>query len=181
MIEQKADADNKKKSSKGFRESVENELDRTCKEVLGLLDDFLLKNTANDEEKVFYLKMKGDYWRYMAEYKDGDEGKDRSNAIEEASSSYRDAMQVAKEHMAPTHPNRLGLALNYSVFYYEILNSPDKACKLAKDAFDEAIQELDLVQQTEDNKDSTLIMQLLRDNLTLWTSDSAENGDQQQE
>ena len=85
-------------------------------------------------------------------------------------------MEVAKEHMQPTHPNRLGLALNYSVFYYEILNSPDKACTLAKDAFDEAIHELDSL-QGEECKDSTLIMQLLRDNLTLWTSDtSAENG-----
>jgi len=182
MIEQKAESENKKKSSKSFRECVEKELDRTCKEVLGLLDDYLLQHSVNNEEQVFYLKMKGDYWRYMAEYKDGDEGKDRSCAIDEAKSAYRKAMDVAKEHMAPTHPNRLGLALNYSVFYYEILNSPDEACKLAKEAFDEAIQELDLVQQTDDNKDSTLIMQLLRDNLTLWTSDaSAENGDQQQE
>lgn len=47
--------------------------------------------------------------------------------------------------LAPTHPIRLGLALNFSVFYYEILNSPDKACHLAKQAFDDAIAELDTV------------------------------------
>jgi hypothetical protein len=34
--------------------------------------------------------------------------------------------------MQPTHPIRLGLALNFSVFYYEIVNAPDRACHLAK-------------------------------------------------
>jgi len=76
---------------------------------------------------------------------------------------------VAQTELTPTHPIRLGLALNFSVFYYEILNSPDRACHLAKQAFDDAIAELDSLSE-ESYRDSTLIMQLLRDNLTLWTS-----------
>ncbi|XP_024971913.1 14-3-3-like protein [Cynara cardunculus var. scolymus] len=82
---------------------------------------------------------------------------------------------IANTELAPTHPIRLGLALNFSVFYYEILNSRDRACNLAKQAFDEAIAELDTLGE-ESYKDSTLIMQLLRDNLTLWTSDMKEDG-----
>lgn len=75
--------------------------------------------------------------------------------------------------MKSTHPIRLGLALNYSVFYYEILSSPDIACKLAKQAFDNAIADLDDLEE-EVYPDSASIMQLLRDNLTLWTSDLNE-------
>ncbi|KVH98732.1 14-3-3 domain-containing protein [Cynara cardunculus var. scolymus] len=84
-------------------------------------------------------------------------------------------LDIANTELAPTHPIRLGLALNFSVFYYEILNSRDRACNLAKQAFDEAIAELDTLGE-ESYKDSTLIMQLLRDNLTLWTSDMKEDG-----
>ncbi len=82
-------------------------------------------------------------------------------------------VEVATAELPPTHPIRLGLALNFSVFYYEIMNSPDRACQLAKQAFDDAIAELDTLSE-ESYKDSTLIMQLLRDNLTLWTSDLQE-------
>ncbi|OAY70257.1 14-3-3-like protein GF14 iota [Ananas comosus] len=85
------------------------------------------------------------------------------------------ASNTANTDLPPTHPIRLGLALNFSVFYYEIMNSPERACHLAKQAFDEAIAELDTLSE-ESYKDSTLIMQLLRDNLTLWTSDLPEDG-----
>lgn len=86
----------------------------------------------------------------------------------------QNATDVAQTELTPTHPIRLGLALNFSVFYYEILNSPDRACHLAKQAFDDAIAELDSLSE-ESYRDSTLIMQLLRDNLTLWTS--SDNGE----
>jgi len=53
--------------------------------------------------------------------------------------AYKNATEVALTDLAPTHPIRLGLALNFSVFYYEIMNAPDLACHLAKQAFDDAI------------------------------------------
>ena len=81
---------------------------------------------------------------------------------------------ASEQQLPPTNPIRLGLALNYSVFYYEILNEPQQACGLAKTAFDDAISELDSLQE-EQYKDATLIMQLIRDNLTLWTSDNGED------
>ena len=58
------------------------------------------------------------------------------------------------------------------------MNYPHLACQIAKKAFDDAITELDSLDE-ESYKDSTLIMQLLKDNLTLWTSDVQGNSDVQ--
>ncbi len=102
----------------------------------------------------------------------------RKASAADALSAYESASTIAGQALAPTHPSRLGLALNFSVFYYEILNSPDRACNLAKSAFDDAIAELDTLSE-ESYKDSTLIMQLLRDNLTLWTSEQGDAPDDQ--
>jgi 14-3-3 protein beta/theta/zeta len=148
---------------------IEKELNDICGDVLDLLDKHLIAKASNPESKVFYLKMKGDYYRYLAEVAVGDT---RAKVLEDSQKAYQEAFEIAKSKMQPTHPIRLGLALNFSVFYYEILNSPEKACQLAKTAFDEAIAELDTLNE-DSYKDSTLIMQLLRDNLTLWTSDAA--------
>lgn len=126
---------------------------------------------------------KGDYHRYLTEFASGEKRKTAATAAHDAYKVRRtadlaetaanlvmqNATDVAQTELTPTHPIRLGLALNFSVFYYEILNSPDRACHLAKQAFDDAIAELDSLSE-ESYRDSTLIMQLLRDNLTLWTS-----------
>ncbi|KAK4707789.1 hypothetical protein R3W88_028714 [Solanum pinnatisectum] len=159
-------------SIKEYRSKIESELTSICNGILKLLDSKLIGSAATGDSKVFYLKMKGDYHRYLAEFKTGAE---RKEAAENTLSAYKAAQDIANAELAPTHPIRLGLALNFSVFYYEILNSPDRACNLAKQAFDEAIAELDTLGE-ESYKDSTLIMQLLRDNLTLWTSDMQDDG-----
>jgi len=152
---------------KPYRAKIEKELKAICNDVLDVLDKHLIPAASTGESKVFYHKMKGDYYRYLAEFASGS---DRKDAAENSLSAYKAASDVALAELAPTHPIRLGLALNFSVFYYEILNSPDRACHLAKQAFDDAIAELDTLSE-DSYKDSTLIMQLLRDNLTLWTSD----------
>ncbi|CAH0049447.1 unnamed protein product [Clonostachys solani] len=156
---------------KEYRQKIENELAKICEDILEVLDKHLIPSAKSGESKVFYHKMKGDYHRYLAEFAIGDRRKDSADKSLEA---YKAATEVAQTDLPPTHPIRLGLALNFSVFYYEILNAPDQACHLAKQAFDDAIAELDTLSE-ESYKDSTLIMQLLRDNLTLWTSSEADN------
>lgn len=174
-IEAKSDS-SKKSISQVYKKKIENELFQICQDVLDLLKDHLIPKADTPESQVFYMKMQGDYFRYLAEVKT-DESKQEQ--IEKSRNAYQGAMQISKAEMPPTHPIRLGLALNFSVFHYEIANSPEQACMLAKTAFDDAIAELDTLNE-ESYKDSTLIMQLLRDNLTLWTSDSENTEDNPQ-
>jgi len=157
----------KQNITREYRKQIETELNDICQDVLNVIDKHLVPSAQHGESKVFYYKMKGDYHRYLAEFATGN---DRKEAAENSLVAYKAATDIALTDLQPTHPIRLGLALNYSVFYYEILNSSDRACRLAKSAFDDAIAELDTLSE-ESYKDSTLIMQLLRDNLTLWTSD----------
>merc|ERR1712039_1111947 len=150
-----------------YCKKVEAELQKICDTILGLLDSNLIPKASSGESKVFYQKMKADYYRYIAEFSNGDA---KSKAAENARLAYDEAAKVAEKDLVVTHPIRLGLALNFSVFQYEVLQQPDEACKMARTAFEDAIAELDNVAE-DSYKDSTLIMQLLRDNLTLWTSD----------
>jgi hypothetical protein len=153
-----------------FKDVLQTELQTICNTVIDLLKDYLIDDNSDDNEpQVFYNKMAGDYYRYMAECLN-DDNNNATNAV----NYYQKAYELAQKKLFPTHPTRLGLALNYSVFLYEISKEKQKACKLAKDAFDEAIEGLDSLEET-DYRDSTLIMQLLRDNLTLWSS--SDDGD----
>ncbi|XP_059437097.1 14-3-3-like protein C isoform X2 [Corylus avellana] len=173
-IEQKEEAkgnDRNVERIKEYMHKIESELSRICSDIMIVIDEHLIPACMAGESTVFFYKMKGDYYRYLAEFQTGDE---REEAADQSKKAYETASTTAETDLPSTHPIRLGLALNFSVFYYEIMNSPERACYLAKQAFDEAISELDNLSE-DSYKDSTLIMQLLRDNLTLWTSDIPEN------
>merc|ERR1712187_162587 len=134
--------DEQAKYAKEYVKKVEDELRKICDTILGLLDNNLISKATTGESKVFYQKMKADYYRYIAEFTDGDA---KAKAAESARLAYEDAHTVASKGLAVTHPIRLGLALNYSVFQYEVLSNPDEACKMARAAFEDAIAELDNV------------------------------------
>lgn len=171
----------KQRMTKMYREKIEDELNKICDEVIELLNGKLIPKADTKESEVFYQKMKGDYFRYKVEVASSDK---RGDLATKSNDAYEEAFKIAKESMGPTNPIRLGLALNYSVFYYEIMNEPAKACELAKGAFDEAIPVIESSSSDDSLKDSMLIMQLLRDNLTLWSSemdDEGQDGEQGQD
>merc|ERR1711972_587791 len=132
--------------AKEYCKKVETELQKICDTILGLLDGNLIGKASTGESKVFYQKMKADYYRYIAEFTDGDA---KSKAAESARAAYEDASKVAEKDLAVTHPIRLGLALNYSVFMYEVLANPEEACKMARPAFEDAIAEVEKMARSD--------------------------------
>ncbi|KAL4222902.1 hypothetical protein ACF0H5_018942 [Mactra antiquata] len=170
-IEVKETGDQEVEIAKEYRNRVEKELIDLCNEVIALLDDKLIEKASQPEGKVFFYKMKGDYYRYLAEVSSGKE-----EVVNKSKEAYEAATTEAETNLPATHPTRLGLALNYSVFHYEIVNDATQACNIAKKAFDMALADFENAQD-EAYKDSTLIMQLLRDNLTLWTSEAEQDAD----
>jgi 14-3-3 protein epsilon len=154
-----------------YKAKVEKEVSDICAEILELLDKHLIPHSKSSDCQVFYHKMKGDYCRYNAECASGEQKKTISN---KALESYQSALEIAEKNLASTNPCRLGLALNFSVFYYEIMGNPEKACNLAKTTFDAAISDLEGLDD-DAYKDSATILQLIKDNLAIWNTDLEDN------
>jgi 14-3-3 protein epsilon len=146
---------------------VEDEMRAICDDIQNTLDKYLIPGAKDYETKVFYLKLKGDYYRYRAEFTHDQENETATNLAEKA---YSDAYKLAEAHIPISNSTRLGLALNFSVFYYEIRGLREEACNIAKTAFEESIKVLDDLEKTK-SKDTLLIIQLLKENLILWNNE----------
>ena len=149
-----------------LKSKLEKELLVACERMLGFIDNYLLKMSSSPESKVFYLKLKGDYFRYIAEFSMGN---NHGEIAEKSLQAYKQASEAAAD-LKCNNPIKLGLALNYSVFYYEVLNSPIDAINIANAAFNEGITNLENIVEHQ-YKDATNILQLLKENINMWSSD----------
>ena len=111
---------------------------------------------------------KADYHRYLAEFS---AQVDRERFADLSLTAYKSAYGHALSTLEPVHPTRLGLALNFSVYYHDVFKSPERASHLAKHAFDEAVQSIKPDQSLEPLRDSLMILQLLKDDLVLWANE----------
>jgi len=157
-----------KENVRRLKENVEAKMVDICTEMMTICNEFLLTPSSSNENKLFFYKMVGDYNRYLAEFM-----QPNLTFAQNSAAAYESALAIGQQ-FPPTNPIRLGLALNYSTYYYEIAKDHSKACDLARKAFDDAISQLDRLPE-DAYKDATLIMQLLRDNLTLWTSPAEDD------
>jgi 14-3-3 protein epsilon len=152
-----------------YKSRIETELANLCQKIIKNIDTYLIPRANDPEAKVFYHKMKADYFRYIAENVDGDQKK---SFAEMSLKSYDEATEAAKG-LSISNPIRLGLALNFSVFYYEVLSNQETACQIAKETLDLAKKELAMVDEDdEEHKDAFSIINLLQENLNMWTVDN---------
>jgi len=169
--------------TKAYRAKIDAETEKMCSEVQQLLHERLIPRAQTVEAKVFYYKMQADYYRYLAELaKATPESTPEGSTVSGVNypslslAAYEAAYQQALLLLA-THPVRLGLILNYSVFQYDIMSNPRAAWELAKQGFDDAVADMDTL--SEDNYASALVVvRLLRDNLELWNTENEGSGKQ---
>eukprot|EP00347_Sterkiella_histriomuscorum_P019923 403339788 len=153
-----------------YKKKIEGELQNDCQNIINMIKNDAMKSLQEAEGKAFFLKMVGDYYRYMAESATGDK---LAQARDGALQHYNLAEQAGRE-LAACNPIKLGLALNFSVFHYEVMQDNKQACVLAETALQEAMNKIDDVDE-ETFRDAKSIIELLKENLTLWKEE--EGGD----
>ena len=165
-LEEKEKNDERMEIIKNYKNIIEKDILDICKNVITLINNFLLTKAVTDESKMFYLKMKGDYYRYLCEFKALNENK---NYLEESEKNYKNAIELS-QNISWIGTIKLGLYLNYSVFIYEIKKDTKKAIQIAKEAVKSAKKYSDKIKEEED-KDAEITIQVLKENINYWEED----------
>lgn len=158
-----------------YRAHVENELLDVCRQMVAVIDSRLSAYAAAElpdiTTEVFYWKLRADYNRYAAEATQDPAA--WAAVVDESRAAYERADDLSQRSLRPIDPTRLGLMLNYSVFLYQVCQQRRLGCELASRVFDEAVAEIDSLDDTTSN-DSTVILRLIRDNLAVWNTETEE-------
>ncbi len=155
-----------------YKQTIEVQLKNDCEKIIKMINDQVISvPNCSDEAKAFFIKMVGDYYRYIAE-----NAKDAvlEDVKAKAKKAYEDANMI---NLPACNPIKLGLALNFSVFNYEVLKDHSTACQLADEALQSALDKIDELEE-DDFRDAKSIIELLKENLTLWKEEE-EAGDNQ--
>ena len=162
-----------------YKNKIESELYNQCIGIVELVKDKCMKVATEAESKAFFLKMVGDYYRYVAESATADKLEEvKKGALD----YYNQATEACTASLGACNPIRLGLALNFSVFYFEVMNDHKKACELGETALQNALEKIDDCDE-ETFRDAKSIIELLKENLSLWKEEDDEGkheGEEQQ-
>ena len=153
-----------------YKKKIEAELYQQCIAIVETVKSQCMAKCSTDETKAFFYKMIGDYYRYVAECAQADKIESVKNGALE---NYQLA-QTSSQSLNACNPIRLGLALNFSVFHYEVMNNHKQACELGEAALSEALEKIDDVDE-ETFRDAKSIIELLKENLSLWKEEEEQN------
>ena len=155
---------------KAYKTKIEQELFNQCISIVDIVKQECMKVASTDETKAFFYKMIGDYYRYVAECAQADKLDSVKNGALE---NYKLAASTSASLNA-CNPIRLGLALNFSVFHYEVMNNHKEACVLGEQALSDALEKIDDVDE-ETFRDAKSISELLKENLSLCKEEEEQN------
>ena len=156
---------------KEYKMGIEKALMDDCQLVVDQINEKVLSKGPTGEAQAFFVKMVGDYYRYMAENAKGTKFEE---VKQDALNAY---VKANKIDLPPCNPIKLGLALNFSVFHYEVMKNHKAACQLADESLQNALDKIDELEE-DDFRDAKSIIELLKENLTLWKEEE-EDGDNQ--
>eukprot|EP00026_Physarum_polycephalum_P006211 Phypoly_transcript_06253.p1 GENE.Phypoly_transcript_06253~~Phypoly_transcript_06253.p1 ORF type:complete len:267 (+),score=53.86 Phypoly_transcript_06253:843-1643(+) len=149
-----------------YKKQLAEEMKNIIEDLCALIDSILLQNAQHTKASVHYLKMKSESYALLAGISTGEQ---RWEYTKQATKNFHDCSEMSST-LPPENPLRLFLAWKYSEFCYEILNEPQNAIQIAREAFDGALRNLEHLNDW-DYKDACLALSILRDNYTLWTQE----------
>ncbi|KAM7534970.1 hypothetical protein Aperf_G00000098250 [Anoplocephala perfoliata] len=159
--------------------AASDETRSVAEEMIHALLDNLIPQSTNYEAKVLYLKMYaalylihrltfrlGDSYLYIFEISDAS---DKMEQKQNCNNAYKEGLNLAMFSLHPSHPVRLALSLNYSLFLYYFMDRIDKAIGFIKKTCSEAVATMEYVGE-EMQKESSLLLQLLQDHYKEWSA-----------
>ena len=157
-----------------YKAGIETALTQDCERIIAMIETKVLHDqgqSCDNPTKAFFVKMIGDYYRYICENASGEK---LEQAKQKALKSYEEADGI---EFPACDPIKLGLALNFSVFHYEVLKNHGRACEIADGALQGALDKIDELDE-ENFRDAKSIIELLKENLTLWKEEEEQDGQQ---
>lgn len=148
-----------------YKETIFSELEKYCLDLIDIVDTKLLPVAKDSESRVFYIKLEADYYSYICE------SKPESSIVNKCKRLYEDAYEIAKNEICPNRPVFLELILKYSVFLYEIINMKQDAIELAQRTYNDTSTIVDDLSDDYSYSEATMILQILHDNVSLWTKE----------
>ncbi|KAH0789346.1 14-3-3 protein [Histomonas meleagridis] len=144
---------------RGFKSKIEEELAGLLNQYITLIDNSFLVHPTSEPSRILFLKMKADYCRYLAEI--------HRMQVQQVRNAYTQAYDAARAALPPAHPLRTGIALNFSVFHYEISGNKTLARELATTAYEEALVAAKSLPPDE-KEDAMEVINLISSNLNNW-------------